>query len=85
MRCLASQVRRSDPHVGQKFSTFDYPGATFTGATGINQRGDILGRYTNADNLFHGFLMTGFRPHPPRRRLRPALSVQYTRPRRFAG
>ncbi len=62
MRCLASQVRRSDPHVGQKGSTFDYPGATFTGATGINQRGDILGRYTNADNLFHGFLMTGFRP-----------------------
>ena len=46
---------------GGQFSTFDFPGATFTGATGINQHGDILGRYTNADGVFHGFLMTGFR------------------------
>ncbi|MGI8745570.1 MAG: hypothetical protein ACR2NN_23955 [Bryobacteraceae bacterium] len=46
---------------GGQFSTFDFPGATFTGATGINQRGDILGRYTNADGVFHGFLLMGFR------------------------
>ena len=46
-----------------QFSTFDYPGANYTGLTMIDPRGTILGRYrTAADNQFHGFLLTGFRP-----------------------
>ncbi len=48
---------------GGQYSTIDLPGATFTGATGINKGGDIiLGRYFNADTVFHGFVLTGFRP-----------------------
>jgi hypothetical protein len=46
---------------GGQFSSFDYPGATFTGATAISPRGDILGRYRDANNVFHGFLLVGFR------------------------
>jgi hypothetical protein len=46
---------------GGQFSAFDYPGATFTGSTAISPNGDILGRYTGADNVFHGFLLVGFR------------------------
>jgi uncharacterized protein (TIGR03437 family) len=45
-----------------RFNTLDFPRATYTGATAINQRGDILGRYRNADNVFHGFLIAGFQP-----------------------
>jgi uncharacterized membrane protein len=46
---------------GGQMNTFDYPGATFTGATGINPRGDIVGRYRDANNVFHGFMLVGFR------------------------
>jgi hypothetical protein len=46
---------------GGQFSTFDYPGATFTGAAAISPNGDMVGRYTGADNVFHGFMLTGFR------------------------
>ncbi len=46
---------------GGQFSTIDFPGATFSGATGIDQRRNILGRYRNADGVTHGFLLTGFR------------------------
>jgi len=46
---------------GGQFSAFDYPGATFTGGTAINLRGDIVGRYRDANNVFHGFLLVGFR------------------------
>ena len=46
---------------GGQFSTIDFAGATFTGATSIDPRGTILGRYRNADNIFHTFLLSGFR------------------------
>jgi uncharacterized membrane protein len=46
---------------GGEFNTFDYPGATFTGATAISPNGDIVGRYSDANNVFHGFLLVGFR------------------------
>jgi hypothetical protein len=46
---------------GGQFSAFDYPGATFTGATAISPSGDIVGRYRDANNVFHGFLLVGFR------------------------
>ena len=40
---------------GGRFGSIDYPGATFTGATAINPRGDILGRlnrYGEAETEF---------------------------------
>ena len=46
---------------GGEFNTFDYPGATFTGATAISSHGDIVGRYRDANNVFHGFMLTGYR------------------------
>jgi uncharacterized membrane protein len=46
---------------GGQFSSFDYPGAIFTGATAISPNGDIVGRYRDANNVFHGFALVGFR------------------------
>lgn len=46
---------------GGQFNSFDYPGAMFTGATAISPNGDIVGRYQDANNVFHGFLLVGFR------------------------
>jgi len=46
---------------GGTFTSIDFPGATYTAATAINQRGDIVGRYV-ADGLTRGFLLVGFRP-----------------------
>jgi probable HAF family extracellular repeat protein len=39
------------------FTNIDYPDATYTSAIGINPRGDIVGGYTLADNVNHGFLL----------------------------
>jgi uncharacterized membrane protein len=47
---------------GGQITSFDFPGAVFTGATAISASGDILGRFQDAKNVFHGFLLTGFRP-----------------------
>jgi hypothetical protein len=41
------------------FTTIDFPGAAFTGAYGINPRGDIAGRYRDAAGVTHGFLLSG--------------------------
>ena len=38
------------------FSTFDYPGSTFTSLNGINDKGVIFGRYVDASGIAHGFL-----------------------------
>jgi hypothetical protein len=47
---------------GPTFTTIDFAGVSFTGATGINESGDIIpGRYFSADSVFHGFLLTSFR------------------------
>ena len=35
----------------------DVPGATVTSVQGINARGDIVGRFTDANNVVHGFLI----------------------------
>ena len=32
------------------------PGQTFTSLNGINQRGDIVGRYVDAAGIAHGFI-----------------------------
>ena len=46
---------------GGQFSSFDYPGATFTGSTAISPLGDIVGRWRDSNNVFHGFRLVGFR------------------------
>ena len=47
--------------IGGQFSTVDFPGATFTAIDNINQRGDIVGRYT-LDGVNRGYLLVGFQP-----------------------
>ena len=47
---------------GGQISSFDFPDALFTGPTTITATGDILGRFQDANKVFHGFLLTGFRP-----------------------
>src|SRR3989442_14982645 len=44
---------------GPAFTTIEFPGATLTNAFGINNRGDIVGNYLNADKSDHGFLLSG--------------------------
>ena len=50
---------------GGQFATIDYPGAILTVAAAISANGDILGRFQDANKVFHGFLVTGFRPANP--------------------
>src|ERR1700751_5460554 len=40
-----------------RFMKFDVPNATGTYGTGINARGDIVGRYVDTDGVTHGFLL----------------------------
>jgi len=40
---------------GGALTTIDFPGATFTVATGINPSGHIVGRYRSPDGMFHGY------------------------------
>ena len=44
---------------GGVFTAQRFPGASFTGTADMNERGDIVGRYQNADQAFHGFLLSG--------------------------
>lgn len=46
---------------GGQFATIDYPGAILTVAAAISSNGDILGRFQDANNVYHGFLLTGFK------------------------
>jgi uncharacterized membrane protein len=39
-----------------EFISLDFPGATFTRASGINRLGDIVGDYTDAAGMEHGYL-----------------------------
>jgi probable HAF family extracellular repeat protein len=40
-----------------RFTRIDFPGVTFTRATGINARGDIVGFYVDVNGATHGFLL----------------------------
>jgi probable HAF family extracellular repeat protein len=40
------------------FTTIDVPGATLTQAFGINELGQIVGRFRDAGGASHGFLAT---------------------------
>jgi len=42
---------------GATFTTFDYPGALFTDAVGINRSGDVVGHYIDAAGIDHGYLL----------------------------
>ena len=44
--------------LGQSLTTIDFPGALDTLALDINERGDIVGRYINADKKTHAFLLS---------------------------
>ena len=37
------------------YTPIDFPGALTTDASGINSRGEIVGTYTDAGNVVHGF------------------------------
>lgn len=41
------------------FTTIDVPGAVITNAQGINHQGDVVGSFTDAAGLIHGFLRSG--------------------------
>lgn len=41
---------------GVTFTSFDYPGSTYTQGSGINKKGDIVGWWEDSSNVVHGFL-----------------------------
>ena len=41
------------------FTSFDYPGATSTSASGINADGAVVGAYVDSASKQHGFLLSG--------------------------
>ena len=45
--------------INYNFSAIDFPGATHTEAHGINDSGNIVGYYTDAQGINHGFLYAG--------------------------
>ena len=40
------------------FTTIDFPGATYTQASGINPKGEIVGFYADTGGTLHGFLLS---------------------------
>src|SRR5262245_16496142 len=48
---LAQDARQYD------FTSIDVPGAVETRARGLNDKGDVVGNYTDADGVLHGFLL----------------------------
>jgi uncharacterized membrane protein len=47
------------PAWGQTYSKIDFPGASSTFPTGINNGGDIVGTYNDKRGVCHGFLLSG--------------------------
>jgi hypothetical protein len=44
---------------GDRFTSIDFPAASFTIAYGIDSRGNIVGSYHDPDGKSHGFLLSG--------------------------
>jgi hypothetical protein len=42
-----------------RFTTIDFPGSVATTAFGINERGEVVGSYTDSSNKTHGFVRIG--------------------------
>ncbi|HTS34399.1 MAG TPA: hypothetical protein VMH04_01940 [Candidatus Solibacter sp.] len=41
-----------------RYQTIDFPGSTITQAFGLNERGDVVGDYTDSAGNVHGFLLS---------------------------
>jgi len=54
--CLPLVFAWNTPAAAQTYTTIDPPGAVFTGAFGINDALQIVGRYTDSVAITHGFL-----------------------------
>lgn len=54
---LANGANGAEPSF--EFTTIEVPGASFTVATGINARGDIVGTYVDANGRAHGYMLRG--------------------------
>jgi probable HAF family extracellular repeat protein len=55
---LALSVGRKVRAAGATFTTIDPPGSVLTLAGGINDSGEIVGRYTDGAGTVHGFLLS---------------------------
>jgi len=53
-QAIVQSDREQDCH--EVFRTLDYPGAEFTRIFGVNDRGDLVGRFGDAEGNIHGFL-----------------------------
>jgi parallel beta-helix repeat protein/probable HAF family extracellular repeat protein len=52
--CAAALAAQTD-----SFTIVDYPGSTTSATLGINNAGDIVGRFTDTNNQTHGYLFSG--------------------------
>ena len=53
---LPGQAAKAATGNGHQIININFPGATYTAATAINDAGEITGSYVDANNLYHGFL-----------------------------
>ncbi len=53
---VVSAAGNASPHKKISAVSFDYPGATDTQATAITPSGEMVGRFTDAEGVVHGFL-----------------------------
>jgi YVTN family beta-propeller protein/probable HAF family extracellular repeat protein len=54
---LAAGILASQTALAQNFITIDYPGGTLTSVRQINNHGVMAGRYVDAENVYHGFVL----------------------------
>ncbi|MGA9899877.1 MAG: hypothetical protein WBQ09_17390 [Terriglobales bacterium] len=52
-------ITTSGTLIAGAYASFDFPGASSTEAFSVNSTGDIVGPYTDASNIAHGFLLSG--------------------------
>jgi hypothetical protein len=60
------------------FFIFDYPGSSFTSLNGINDQGNICGRFVDASGIAHGFIAR-VRGTPPTTPARPEMKAHNSR------
>jgi len=52
---LSSTVTRAFVVLGNRVASFQYPGASFTQALGLNNQGEVVGTYNDKAGTAHGF------------------------------
>src|SRR5262249_46355180 len=57
--CTVAGVTHGCVFSNGKYTLFDFPNAAFTGAYGISNAGDIVGRYRDTDGVTHGYIYSG--------------------------